>query len=413
MKKYFEALTILFNSVSNINIHFKCENKLLIDSFNSISNKSIYSNLNIPEFNNSAMDGYAFYNHNKENLNYIKLNILTSITAGEFFEIDYLDFDFTIEIMTGARLPNVFNSIVKIEDVCIINKNIKEIVFKNNIKLYENIKFSGDDFKNGFLILEKGEVIFPSHFLLLSSLGINKINVITKPKIYILCTGNEIYNINYKDYIKNTFVYDSSSIYVINFLKLLKFEVYNLNIIKDKFNDFFKATEFIFLSNFLSIILTIGAISKGILDFIPKSFNIIGGNHLCHGIKIKPGKPILIGKIGKHFYYFCLPGNPISSIIGVRFFVYPFLRFILGLSFEKPIKALLTTNYKNIKKNDLFLKSFCYFENSVFYVKILNSQESFKISPILESNCFVFLKINDNSNINDLLDIFFYNPHYL
>lgn len=166
----------------------------------------------------------------------------------------------------------------------------------------------------------------------------------------------------------------------------------------------------------MSIFLTIGAVSTGILDFIPKSLKLIGAKIFFHKVKIKPGKPILFGKINNYLYIFCLPGNPISSVVGIRFFVYPFLRFILGLSFEEPIKAkvVLSLDYNinfTIKKN-LFLKGFYYYKDSIIYVRILNEQESFKVNNMLMSNCFIFLKNYNNSNDKNLLDLFFYYPNF-
>ena len=413
MKSYFEALIILFNSISNLNKKFDIDYVSILNSKNEIAFESIYSNLNIPSFNNSAMDGYAFHFKQKNNFN--SLNICYTITAGEFLEIDYLDYDFVIEIMTGARLPNLFNSVIKFEDVFLINKKYLEIKFINKIKINDNIKFIGEDIKKNFLVLEKGNVINLSHNLILSSIGLNNLNVCIKPNLYILCSGNEINNNFLKiNYLKNVFIFDSISSYIYNFFKLFNFKVYNIGTTKDNFQFFFKKIQFLFLSKYLSIFLTVGAVSVGILDFIPKSLKLIGSKFFFHKVKIKPGKPILFGRINNYLYFFGLPGNPISSIVGIRFFVYPFLRFILGLSFEEPIKGFLTFNYNNIiiKKKNLFLKGFYYYKDAIIYVNILDEQESFKVNNMLISNCFIFLKNFNNSNNNNLLDLFFYYPNF-
>lgn len=148
MKSYFESLIILFNSISNLNKKFDVNCVSILNSKNEIAFESIYSNLNIPSFNNSAMDGYAL--HLKQENNFNNLNICYTLTASEFLEIDYLDYDFVIEIMTGARLPSLFNSVIKFEDVLLINKKYLEVKFVNNVKINDNIKLIGEDIKKIF-----------------------------------------------------------------------------------------------------------------------------------------------------------------------------------------------------------------------------------------------------------------------
>jgi len=414
MKSYFESLSVLFNSFYRSDFFFKSNKISLIESVNSISVRTLYSNSDIPSFNSSAMDGYAICYKNTisiKNLNTKSFLVINTLTAGDYFELDNLDGDFVVEIMTGSRVPSLFDSVIKVEDVFFIKDDKKKILLKRSVKFGENIRIAGEDFKRGDIILEKGDVVLSSHMLSLSSFGIKSVDTVVKPKIYLLCTGNEIIdNDSNNEFQRKPVIYNSSGPYIINFFKLLGFDVIYLGLVSDSSNEFLDKIQSVLSTDNISFIITTGAVSKGVSDFIPDTLRALGVDILFHGVKIKPGKPILCAKYHPHVYFFSLPGNPISSVLGIRFFVYPFLRYILGLPFEKPIKAELVSDYTVVRKYDLFLKSYCYFKNAKFYVKILDSQESFKVSSMLESNSFVFFKIFDTAKKGDLLDVFFYNP---
>ena len=408
MKKYFNALSILLNNANNIFFFLKSKKKYINKSINEISYKEIYAKQNVPKFNNSAMDGYAVISEHTKNID--KENeffVLKTIPAEKKIEYKVIKKNTVSKIMTGAKIPDIFNAVVKKEDTEILNK--KKIIIKKNIKVEENIRIFGSDYKKNDILLNKGEIIKTSHILTLSATGIKLLNILIKPKIYMICSGNEITDKIIKKTNENI-IFNSSGPYIKNFLKNIGFEVIYLGLTKDDKKKFLEKIEPILSNEELSIIITTGAVSVGSFDFISEALKSIKTKILFHGVKIKPGKPILFGKYKKNKYFFCLPGNPASSIIGTRFFIYPFLRQTIGIHQEKPIKAKLKTEYKLKIKFDSFLKAFCYCENSVFYVKILDEQDSFKTFQFCKSNAFVLLKQKDQIKINDLIDVYFYNP---
>lgn len=408
MKKYFYALFCIFNSINNSENFLKSKKKNINKIINEISFNDVCSNQNVPKFNNSAMDGYAIISKNTKNIDKKKeFLILNTIAAGKYIEFNNIKENEIVEIMTGARVPSIFDSVIKKEDTIKINKNKIEI--KKNIKKNENIRLMGSDFKINDNILEKGDIIKPEHLLMLSSIGIKEIKILKKPKIYLICTGDEIINEETNEK-TNSSVYNSSKIYIINFFQKLGFNIIFLGTIKDNQKEFLQKIENLLNKKELIIIITTGAVSVGSFDFIPQALKSKNIKILFHGVKIKPGKPILFGKYKKFIYFFCLPGNPISSILGMRFFIYPFLRHILGLPLEKPIKAKLITKHDIIKKHDTFLKSYCYNKQSKFYAKILENQDSFRTKPMSQSNSFILLKINDKSELGCLANVYFYNP---
>ncbi len=413
MINYFQAISILFNNLGRISNFLLYRNIDLSNSLNHIAFENIHSNVNIPSFNNSAMDGFALKSKRTRNVNKFNIKtffIMDTIMAGQNTEIDKLDGDFVVEIMTGAKLPSVFDTIIKLEDI-LFDKSNKKILINRYVDFGENVRLIGEDFTINDLVLKNGDILLPSHIMALSLFNKMKINVLKRPKIFLLCTGDEITDkhdfINTSD---NLLIKNSSAPYIINFFKILNFDISYLGIIKDKPVEFLKKINDIFLNDTMTLIITTGAVSKGKADFIPKVLKNIGAKVLFHKIKIKPGKPILFATFKQKFNFFCLPGNPISSVVGLRFFVYPFLKYLLGQSFERPLKAELISDFMYVKKFDTFFLSYAFFFKSKLCVKILKSQQSFKVSSMLKSNSFVFLKTKDSSKKGDILDLYFNLP---
>lgn len=378
------------------------------DSFNMVLNENIIFNINLPSFNNSAVDGFALNVSNGIFLEKEKsFSVLGRLSAGDMFlkDFNYVK-DSSFEIMTGAALPVVYNSVVKIEDVVVSNN---KIFLKKDIKIWENVRKIGEDYKKNVLMLRRGNILSVSDIMALSSIGKENVSVKKKPKIYLISTGNELINTNTS--IHSHYIYDSTSKALITFLKNLGLDVFYLGVVNDSVNDINILLENILKKDDLSLIITTGAVSKGKADFIPEFLKLIGANIIFHGVKIKPGKPILFSKFGNQIYFFCLPGNPVASIVGIRFFVYPFIRSILGLGLEKPIKAKLYNNFILCDKFSLFLKAILFLKKNIFYVKVLSEQESFKISGCVNSNSFIYLDNEKKKYFkNDLLDVYLFNP---
>lgn len=414
MINYFLALNILFNSIDKSDLQIKLESISSLNALNMINAFDLLSFTWNPFFNNAAMDGYAFnifkikYNFNDINNKFFVIDVLK---AGDLNNSYNFDGDYIIEIMTGSRLPANFNSVIKIEEFTLDYNNPFELILKRYLSLHENIRLRGEDFGFGEFIIKKGQIISCSDIMAASTFGISEIAVLKTIKVFLICTGSEIidsFNVDIdKVGVKNSIAY-----YFISFFKNIGVDLVYLGISCDIKNFFKKKIYDILSCDEKHIIITTGAVSKGKADFIPSFLVELGANIFFHGVAIKPGKPILFAKYGFN-YFFCLPGNPISSVIGLRFFIYPFFQYLNGFFLDKPLKAVLENDYFFNNKYDLFLKAFTYFYNSIFYVKIIKDQESFKIKSFVKSNSFVFLKMNDRVVKGDILNVYFHQPYNL
>lgn len=405
MIDFFKAIEIILNNIKKYHKNIKIKKKNINKTENNITKNKIVAKINLPSFKNSAMDGFAI--NYKQYINKKKkiFKTIKSFKAGE--NVAKQNKKYAIKIMTGAKIPKNFDTVVKIEDV----KKHKNLIFINKkIKKNENVKNIGEDIKKKDIILYNGNNINLNSISILSSLGIEKINIIKKPYFFLISTGNEITNKKH-NFNKNFLIHNSSASYIKNFFKSINTKIKCLGNIKDQEFTFINKIKKITNIKYFSTFITTGAVSKGDHDFIPKTLKKLGIKILFHNVNIKPGKPILFAKYKKHIFFFCLPGNPISTIIGIRFFVYQFINYFITQKIEHPLEAILI-NKPNIKiKKHTFLKGYAFIKNAKIFVKILKQQESFKIKPLLLSNCFVFLKKNDNFLKNKKIKIIFHKPY--
>lgn len=207
-------------------------------------------------------------------------------------------------------------------------------------------------------------------------------------------TGNEISN-HIK--IPNWKVRNSNGSYIEAIKENFLFDFKNGGILRDSHQNIFKSKIKKLLKSKTDIVLTSGAVSAGKFDYIPSIIKKFKLSHYFKSVMIRPGKPILFAKINQKVI-FGLPGNPISSAACFRFFVYPFMENILGMSPEKPLKAILKNSFIKKKEFTRFVKSkLSTTKNGKLQVELLPGQESFRINSFAKSNVWALLP--DGKNI--------------
>lgn len=409
---YFSSLSFIFNSIRK-SVFLKKISICKLDScVFEVNYFDYFSFKNIPNYNTSAMDGYALvFSKIKYNFDFVynRFFIVNLIKAGDSMPCVFFDGDYVVEIMTGARIPEFFDTVIRLEDVILDFNNPFEIIFEKVLFFGENVRILGDDFKFGNFVIKKGDIFSLKDYVSTSTFGLKNLFFLSKIKLYLICTGNEIidsFNLNYND----NFINNSLYIYFLSFFKSIAIDVSYCGISLDLKNDLKTKISNLINKDEISLIITTGAVSKGKADIIPSILSELNIDIIFHGVCIKPGKPILFANYLNKHHFFCLPGNPISSIIGLRFFVYPFIRYIMGDVLESPLRAFLEEDYVLKRTVDLFLKAFVFFNKNNFYVRIMEDQQSFKVKSFVESNSFVFLRLCDGSKKGDVLNVYFYEP---
>ena len=410
MKSYSQALKILKKN----KIKIKDENINSSESLNRVSSVNIYANSDYPSANNASFDGYAIKSKDTNKLdNKIskKFKIVGSIAAGDKPIKKKIKKFETVEIMTGGLIPKSFDTIIPIEQINFYpsKKTSKYILLNKKIPKFEHVRFKGSDYKKGDLLISKGTIIQSNHILVLTTLGIKKINVKKKPNILFFSTGNEISN---KDRILDWEVRNSNCHYINSLNQNFLFNFKDGGILRDKQSYLFRSHISRMLKSKIDLIITSGAVSAGKFDFVPNVIKKFKLSNYFKGLAIRPGKPIMFAKIrNESKAIFGLPGNPISSAACFRFFVYPYLRSLLGIKEETSFKALLKNEFVKKKNFTRFVKSkLSTTKNGKLEVEILKGQESFRIRSFIQSNIWVMLPSGkEKFKKGETVDCFFQN----
>ncbi len=263
---------------------------------------------NLPAFDNSAMDGFAYSYKNKGK----SLKINRIIYAGDKNILPSLKDDECYKIMTGAKVPNDADTISPIEKC--FDMSEESVRVSDDIKKGSNLRLKGEEQKSGSVLLKKGEVLNSSAISLLATQGIVMVEVYKSLNIAVLSTGNEL-----KEPWESSDdeeIYNCNSYAIISLLKENGFNATYCGVIPDNLE---QSIEFIKNLKSYDVIITSGGISFGDADFMYEAFLQNGLKPAFHGVNIKPGRPIMMGSMDESFVI-CLPGNPLTAIVNMRLF---------------------------------------------------------------------------------------------
>jgi molybdopterin molybdotransferase len=383
MKSFDEAKEIIESYF--LKIKTSVELVALDESCGRILAEDIYSDLNLPPFNNSAMDGFAV----KFNSEIREWEIIDEIAAGKFHDIELSD-NQTTGIMTGGKLPEGADTVLPIEN-CIINGNILKVNDDYSIKKGMNTRLLGEDLHSGMLALIQGTLINSKHIHLAAACGKRYLTVFKKLKVGILASGDELVSIDttpVKDQIR------SSN------LEALKASVSSLNMIAVDFGivkdnrQLIKEILLNALNSDIDLLLTSGGVSVGKYDFIQEVLREIGSEIIFWKVNIKPGKPLLFSVFSKENKYIpviSLPGNPVSSYLNFRLFAEHAILNLFGIRLKNSFKAKLTNPIKKKDSKRHFILATSEFNNELncFEAESAGIQSSGALTSLSKADCLI------------------------
>ncbi len=350
----------------------------------------------VPAFDNSAMDGYAVRALDTRSASLqtpVDLPILATIVAGD--QPSSVHETGAVEIMTGAPLPlGPFDAVIRVEDT---EKNADErrVLIKKPVLAGDNIRRRGSDFDLDQAVGSRGQQVGAEMMMACASLGIDSLPVQMPIRVALLTTGRELGRYNDKD-LPSGMIRDASGPYLHASLNRPDFELIAHKMVIDE-PDLFRAEVLQILDLQPDIIVSTGAVSMGKHDFIKDSLLELGAQLHFHKVAMRPGKPLLFAEWQNGPVWFGLPGNPISTLVGWRFFVDPYVRSLRGQKPETPWVARL--NHPLMKPKDLqcFYKAVWQVKDGEVQVEVLEGQGSYMISPLLKANCWAFLTPESDS----------------
>ena len=383
MISYKQAIEIIQSSIKPLKV-----SKSDIHSGYGVLAEDLFATSEIPEFSNSAMDGFALCSAGTVEASEskpIEFEIIGTIFAGESPPETSLPLS-TYEIMTGAVVPKSFDSVVPVEQVTTIDRDGKKfLVITDKVSNGRNVRLAGEDFKAGDLILEKGNTIEPHVMMSAIANGIKSVKVYSPPKVSIVTTGSELDNKDGPSIANTNGPYLEASLRRSGIITHQNFHVKD---VKEQIRD--RLQQSINLGS--DMIITTGGVSAGKADFVPSVLAEMGADILFHKVWIRPGKPIMMALFSSGQIVFGLPGNPVSVAVGLRFFVNQALRLMQGQSLEPKMKAINKTEYKKSKKFCFFAKAHTTVNaQGILETNILSGQESFKLKPFNQTNSWAII----------------------
>jgi molybdopterin molybdotransferase len=356
----------------------------------------------VPSFDNSAMDGFALTAQatlaaSRENP--VRFGVKRIIAAGdEPTRVCGSEFA-AVEIMTGAPLPGgAFDAVVKIEDVEVRRDGdgtAVEISVREPVAVGQNVRRRGEDFAPGQAVARRGTRVRASQIMACAALGVSQVRVFRRPKVAVISTGRELVH-HSEPVLKPGMIRNSTAPFLMASLSALGAEAKFHGSNPDNAEEFRQLMDHV-LADEPDVVITTGAVSMGKYDFVHHSLEKLGAEILFHKAAIRPGKPILFAKMkSSNTVFFGVPGNPISTAVGLKFFISPYLRARFGLAPEKPQPARLSSDVPKPDGLRCFFKGKLEINEGVAEVRALKGQASFMISPFLESNCWVVFSEEGN-----------------
>jgi molybdopterin molybdotransferase len=354
-----------------------------------ILSEPLYSHINVPGYDNAAMDGYAFCCDSVDT--HTSLTLVGHSLAGHPFS-GAINTGECVRIMTGAVIPAGADTVIMQENT---SSNHEHITLLQTPTRGENIRHAGDDIAINALVFEQGRRITPIDIGLLASLGISHINVFTRLKIAVISTGDELKALGQP--LLAGEIYDSNRPALIALLSRLAVEVIDMGCVGDNVSALTEA--FNSAIEQADAVIASGGVSVGDADYTKDVLQTRGQIHFWK-VAIKPGKPFAFGLLQhtqnstKPCWFFGLPGNPVSSVITYHQLVVPALRYLAGEnnadspSFMLPTKSALKKQPGRVD----FQRGNVTESNGETCVTSTGNQSSGALSSMAKANSYIVLE---------------------
>jgi molybdopterin molybdotransferase len=392
-----------FKPIPQVVYTTQCLNRVLATDVNA--------KINVPAFNNSAMDGYAIRLSDLGNEKQGWLDLQKPQYAGDG-ELQHLNENSAIPIMTGAMIPQGADTIVIKE-----NSQIKEarVHLRDIGEKGAYIRKIGADIKTDNKILGKNTRLKAQDIGLIASVGCQKVAVYPKTKVVLFTGGDEIIQLG--EELSQGKVYDSVRQTLKGLLETQNCKIIHVGSLKDDPVQIKQTLDT--YANENTVIICNGGVSAGDKDYVLKVMQDYG-QIAFHKTNIKPGFPLLFGQYNKALF-FGLPGNPVSSFTNFCQFVIPTLRVLEGESIKQAgfIRAKMTHSYSKQHYRREFVRGRLSYDPTIgFEVCISGNQSSGRLTSVTQANCFIVLDETPNDfqtgstvNVQRFVDLLY--PHLI
>jgi molybdopterin molybdotransferase len=363
-----------------------------------ITAKPVMASVNVPPADNSAMDGYA--------INWIDrgktLTVSQRIPAGSAPQP--LQPGTCARIFTGSEVPAGADTVVMQEVVTLTSDG--QAVIPAELQQGQNVRPCGQDITVGQVVVPEGTRLDYRHIGLLASVGQAEVEVLRRPRVALLATGDEL--VMPGQPLKAGQIYNSNRPMLSSLLQSLGAELVDLGNIADTQ----QATEAALqqAADQADLVLSTGGVSVGEEDHIKPAVEKLGQLNLWK-LAMKPGKPVAFGQIGKAAFL-GLPGNPVSVFVGAQIFLRPLLAKLAGQleSGKLPLEQGVAQFSASTQIRQEYLRVKTELQDGQWQLESFANQNSGVLSSVVWANALAVLPPGSNIQPGDTVRFIRYQP---
>ncbi|SDZ16429.1 molybdopterin molybdotransferase MoeA [Tindallia californiensis] len=359
----------------------------ILDSLGGVLAEDIVSDINIPPFDRSPLDGYALRSVDSQGASPdqpIELDVIDYVPAGSVSEKCVKDYQ-AVRIMTGAKIPLGADVVIRQEEV----ENVGEkILIKAPMSTMENISRVGEDIHVNQMVIKAGTVIEPAEIGLMATLGKSYVSVYMKPRVAILSTGDELLEIQQP--LQDGKIRNSNSYTIAAQVKKTGGKALMLGVCGD---DIESISEKLRAGlGIADIVITTGGVSVGDKDLVKESFMNAGAEMLFWKVRMKPGTPIAVARLGKKLLI-GLSGNPAAAFITFEQFVRPLVLKMMGREKHRlmNVETILENDFSKVSNQNRFVRGTTVYRDGSFYTKFPGKHSSGVLSSLSGNNSLFYV----------------------
>jgi molybdopterin molybdotransferase len=368
------------------------EKVLLLEALGRVIAEEIHAKRDIPPLDNSGMDGYAVRWRDIQGTSIgepVRLEVIEDLPAG-FVSKKTVQQGQAIRIMTGAPIPRGADTVVPVEET---KGESGSVLILKAVVRGDCIREAGEDVRRGDRVISRGDVIRPAEVGMLASLSRSSVSVYQRPQVAILCTGEELVDVDEElDVAK---IVSSNSYTLAAQVRDCEAIPIQLGIAKDRKDEIAgKLREGLRAD----VLISSAGVSVGDYDFVKDALNELGMEMVFWRVAMKPGRPMAFGTIGGK-PVFGLPGNPVSSMVSFEQFVRPTLLKMMGHRhlFRPIIEAVVREDIHKEPGRRHFIRAVVSFERDHYVVTTTGEQGSGILRSMVKANGLVILPENQKT----------------
>lgn len=355
--------------------------------------EDVFSDVDLPPFDNSAMDGYALLANDVIGATPdrpVRLPVVADIPAGHPSQIELAPGS-AARITTGAMLPPGADAIVPVEDTDDdargANPLPASIAIRRAVQRGAFVRYAGDDIQRGQCVLSTGTIVRPAEIALLAAVGQAVVRVYRRPRVALLATGDELvepHQVPGRGQIRNVNEYATAALVTQYGGVPLR-----LGIARDRLDDVAAKLEEA-IGQGADLIVSSAGVSVGAYDLVKEAVAAHGAIDLWR-VRMRPGKPVAFGNY-RGVPFFGLPGNPVSAMLTFEQFVRPVLRVLAGFThWRKPVIDVMLLEAIESDGRETYARAWVERDGDRLTARLSGGQGSNMLSSLVRANALVIV----------------------